>query len=87
MVGGFEGGMSESIRQSRKRRSLLRIEGTGRSGRLFPAIIFLIVLSGWDVGSAIRFLASDEASWITGVVLPVDAGATAAVDVGHNMGH
>ncbi len=33
--------------------------------------------SGWDVGHAVRFLAGDEARWITGVVLPVDAGATA----------
>jgi NAD(P)-dependent dehydrogenase (short-subunit alcohol dehydrogenase family) len=35
--------------------------------------------NGWDVGSAVRFLASDEARWMTGVILPVDAGATAAV--------
>lgn len=33
--------------------------------------------SGWDVGHAVAFLASDEARWITGVVLPVDAGASA----------
>lgn len=33
--------------------------------------------TGWDVGNAVLFLASDEARWITGVVLPVDAGATA----------
>jgi NAD(P)-dependent dehydrogenase (short-subunit alcohol dehydrogenase family) len=37
--------------------------------------------TGWDIGYAILFLASDEARWITGVVLPVDAGATA----GKNM--
>lgn len=34
---------------------------------------------GWDTGCAVRFLASDEARWITGVILPVDAGVTAAV--------
>jgi hypothetical protein len=34
--------------------------------------------NGWDTGAAVRFLASDEARWITGVILPVDAGATAA---------
>lgn len=33
--------------------------------------------SGWDVGQAVAYLASDEARWVTGVVLPVDAGATA----------
>lgn len=35
--------------------------------------------SAWDCASAIRFLAGDEARWITGAILPVDAGATAAV--------
>jgi NAD(P)-dependent dehydrogenase (short-subunit alcohol dehydrogenase family) len=34
--------------------------------------------NGWDVGAAVRFLAGDEARWITGVILPVDAGATCA---------
>lgn len=34
---------------------------------------------------AVRFLASDEARWMTGVVLPVDAGSTAA-PVGGIMG-
>ncbi len=30
--------------------------------------------NGWDVAWAATFLASDEARWITGVTLPVDAG-------------
>src|SRR5262245_32148155 len=30
--------------------------------------------TGWDVGWAACFLASDEARWITGVLLPVDSG-------------
>ncbi|CZT20058.1 related to short-chain alcohol dehydrogenase [Ramularia collo-cygni] len=34
--------------------------------------------TAWDVGAAIRFLAGDEARWMTGVILPVDAGATVA---------
>lgn len=34
--------------------------------------------TGWDIAWAAVFLASDEARWITGVVLPVDAGTLAA---------
>ena len=30
-----------------------------------------------DVVNALLFLASDDASWITGVTLPVDGGVTA----------
>lgn len=30
--------------------------------------------TGWDVAWAVTFLASDEARWITGVILPVDSG-------------
>jgi NAD(P)-dependent dehydrogenase (short-subunit alcohol dehydrogenase family) len=33
--------------------------------------------TGWDTGAAVVFLASGCARWITGVILPVDAGATA----------
>ena len=33
--------------------------------------------TGWDIGYAALFLASDEARWITGIVLPVDAGLCA----------
>jgi NAD(P)-dependent dehydrogenase (short-subunit alcohol dehydrogenase family) len=32
---------------------------------------------GWDVGWAAAFLASDEARWITGVLLPVESGVLA----------
>jgi NAD(P)-dependent dehydrogenase (short-subunit alcohol dehydrogenase family) len=32
---------------------------------------------GWDVGQAVVYLLSDAARWVTGVILPVDAGATA----------
>lgn len=53
-------GMSEEVREIRRKRSFLQTEG-----------------SGWDVGHAIRYLASDESGWVTGTILPVDAGATA----------
>lgn len=33
--------------------------------------------TAWDVGYGVLFLASDESRWVTGVVLPIDAGATA----------
>jgi len=33
----------------------------------------------WDVANAALFLASDEADFITGVMLPVDGGMTARI--------
>ncbi|KAF5007390.1 hypothetical protein FDECE_6276 [Fusarium decemcellulare] len=38
--------------------------------------------NGWDAACAVVFLASNHARWITGAILPVDAGATAAVGIG-----
>ena len=38
--------------------------------------------SAWDVAWPAVFLASEEARWITGVALPVDAGTTAATALG-----
>ena len=37
--------------------------------------------TAWDIGNAALFLASDEARWINGVVLPVDAGLVATSPV------
>lgn len=58
----YAGGMSEELRERRRKSSLLGIEGTA-----------------WDVGNAALFLASDEARYITGHVLPVDGGLTLQV--------
>jgi NAD(P)-dependent dehydrogenase (short-subunit alcohol dehydrogenase family) len=33
--------------------------------------------TGWDTGAAVLYLVSDNARWMTGVILPVDAGTTA----------
>ena len=33
--------------------------------------------SGWDIGAAVAFLCSGNARWMTGAIVPVDAGATA----------
>jgi NAD(P)-dependent dehydrogenase (short-subunit alcohol dehydrogenase family) len=33
--------------------------------------------NGWDVGNAVVYLASNQSRWVTGIVLPVDAGTTA----------
>ncbi|KAI1848029.1 hypothetical protein JX266_006142 [Neoarthrinium moseri] len=38
--------------------------------------------NGWDCACAVVFLVSDHARWITGAILPVDAGTTAAVGIG-----
>ncbi len=37
--------------------------------------------SGWDIGAAVLYLASDDARWLTGVILPVDAGTTASAGI------
>ncbi|KAH7029591.1 short-chain dehydrogenase/reductase SDR [Microdochium trichocladiopsis] len=38
--------------------------------------------NGWDCAGAVVFLASSHARWITGSILTVDAGTTAAVGIG-----
>lgn len=40
--------------------------------------------TGWDIGWAAVYLASDEARWVTGIVLPVDAGLTITSPVTYN---
>lgn len=41
--------------------------------------------SGWDVGEAVRFLASDKARFITGANIPVDGGLTAVIPMSDSM--
>jgi len=60
MVYARGNGMSEELREARRKRSLLQVEGTG-----------------WDIGNGVVYLCSDMARWVTGVVHPIDAGATA----------
>jgi NAD(P)-dependent dehydrogenase (short-subunit alcohol dehydrogenase family) len=38
--------------------------------------------TAWDVAWAAVFLASDESRWVSGVVLPVDAGTLASTPLG-----
>ena len=49
-----------------------RLEALDRLARLYPAGR---VGEPDDIAAAVAFLASDDAAWITGVVLPVDGGA------------
>jgi NAD(P)-dependent dehydrogenase (short-subunit alcohol dehydrogenase family) len=35
--------------------------------------------NAWDVANAVLFMASDEARWVTGTVLPVDGGISAVL--------
>ncbi|TLD03677.1 uncharacterized protein PgNI_11545 [Pyricularia grisea] len=37
--------------------------------------------TGWDTACAVVFLASDHSRWITGAILPVDAGTTSATSI------
>lgn len=37
--------------------------------------------TAWDIADAVTFLVSDQARWITGVNLPVDAGLTAQMQI------
>ncbi|MGE0767443.1 MAG: SDR family NAD(P)-dependent oxidoreductase [Hyphomicrobiaceae bacterium] len=60
MVYARGNGMSEELREARRKRSLLQTKGTG-----------------WDIGNGVVYLCSDMARWVTGVIHPIDAGATA----------
>jgi NAD(P)-dependent dehydrogenase (short-subunit alcohol dehydrogenase family) len=36
---------------------------------------------GWDTGYAVRWLAGPESRWVTGAILPVDAGLSATINL------
>ncbi|MBK1661632.1 SDR family NAD(P)-dependent oxidoreductase [Paracraurococcus ruber] len=55
-----KGGMTPEMREARRKRSILQVEG-----------------SGWDVGAAVAFLCGGNSRWMTGTIVPVDAGTTA----------
>ena len=42
--------------------------------------------SGWDVGAAVAFLCSGHSRWMTGAIVPVDAGATAVATLQNAYG-
>ena len=52
-----------------------RIQSDEELARITEASPLGIEGTAWDIAWAAVFLASDEARWITGVVLPVDAGS------------
>ena len=36
------------------------------------------IVTGWAIGNSVLYRVSEQARWITGIVLPVDAGTSAA---------
>jgi NAD(P)-dependent dehydrogenase (short-subunit alcohol dehydrogenase family) len=63
-------GVEAKVRDSGRTRDEIAAERSGRVPMGFMG-------DGWDVARAALFLASDEARYVTGVVLPVDGGLTA----------
>jgi NAD(P)-dependent dehydrogenase (short-subunit alcohol dehydrogenase family) len=56
----YAGGMSEELREARRKNTLLQTEGTG-----------------WDIGKGVVYLASEQARWVSGIILSIDAGSMA----------
>lgn len=82
-------GMSEEMRQSRINQNLLKTEGTawdvgyGKNIYLWAIVLHVsCVENAHYYVTAILFLSSKEARWITGLIMPVDAGVSITVPHG-----
>ena len=73
--------MTEEARAARASRSLLKTEGNAYVSDPILFEMGLLISCSKDCAAAVRFLAGDESRWITGMIMPVDAGATCAVGI------
>lgn len=74
-------GMTDEMRQARINQNLMKKEGTGWDVGYGKLITMLLGFSEKEdftknIISAILFLASKEAGWITGLIMPVDGGVS-----------
>lgn len=72
-------GMTDEMRQARINQNLMKKEGTGWDvgyGIISCIGIFLFRTNLTNLCTAILFLSSKEAGWITGLIMPVDGGVS-----------
>lgn len=74
-------GMSDEMRQARINQNLMKQEGTGWDVGYgeFPSKCQVLRNFLTHHSTAILFLASKEARWITGLIMPVDGGVSHCV--------